>query len=65
VAEASLCGGMIDVVLLVENGRRARKLLVEVCFVDFSMVYNGNHVRVIETQMIWPTSHNRAFGTKR
>jgi hypothetical protein len=64
MAEASLHSGMIDVVLLIEDSRGTREFLVEVCFVGLSMVHNVNHLRVVETQMIWPTSYNRAFNKK-
>jgi hypothetical protein len=64
VAEASLRSGMIEMALLIEDSRGTREFLVEVCFVGLSMVHNPNHLWVVETQMIWATSHDRAFNKK-
>ena len=52
---------MINVVLLVEDRRRTREFLVEICFVHFPMVNSRNHRWVIEAQMIGPTSDNGTF----
>lgn len=65
VAEAPLCSCMVDMVLLIEDRRRAGKFLMKVRFINFSVVNNGNHFRVIEAQMVRPTSHNRAFRKMR
>ena len=52
---------MIDVDLLVEDSRWAGELLVEVCFVDHAMVHNGNHIHIVEDQIIRSTPHDRAL----
>ena len=52
---------MINMTFLIEDRSWTRKLLVEICLIGLSVIDNGDHVRVVEGQMIWPTSDDRTF----